>query len=57
MNNDLNWGGWIIMIVSVGGTTAFLGWCIYKVCLAPEASERLHGQVDIETPDTRDDSR
>jgi len=48
-------GGWIIMLLSVGGVTSLLGWCIYKVLSTPGAGEHLHSQADIETPDTVDD--
>ncbi len=46
-------GGWIVMVASVGGVTAFLGWCILKVLREPQAEERIHGQLDIETPDVK----
>jgi|DewCreStandDraft_5_1066085.scaffolds.fasta_scaffold20860_2 hypothetical protein len=44
-------GGWIVMCLSVGGVTLFLGWCIRKVFATPGAVERIHSQADIETPD------
>jgi len=47
-------GGWIIMTLSVGGVTALLAWCIYKVISTPGATEHLHAQTDIETPDTKE---
>lgn len=46
-------GGWIMMLASVGGMTAFLIWCVYKVVSTPEATEHVHSQADIEPPDVR----
>jgi hypothetical protein len=47
-------GGWIAMILSVGGVTGLLAWCIYKVITIPGSAERLHSQADIETPDVQE---
>ena len=47
-------GGWIAMLLSVGGVTALMGWCIYKVLTTPESTRHLHSQVDITTPDVFD---
>jgi len=44
-------GGWLIMFLSVGGTTGLLAWCIYRVLNAPEATQKLHSQSDIDTQD------
>ncbi|NMC21025.1 MAG: hypothetical protein GYA33_11480 [Thermogutta sp.] len=44
-------GGWIVMILSVGGATALLAWCLYKVLSTPGSEQHLHGQVDMHTPD------
>ncbi len=44
-------GGWIVMSLSVGGATALLAWCLYKVLSKPGSEQHLHGQVDIHTPD------
>jgi len=43
-------GGWLTMIASVGGTTFWLIWCIYKVVTTPEESKKIHG-FDRKTPD------
>jgi hypothetical protein len=51
----MTWGGWIVMIASVGGVTGLLAWCIYKVASTPGSSEHLHSQADIETPDIEED--
>lgn len=48
-------GGWLIMVVSVGGMTLLLGWSIYKVVATPGSTEHLHSQADIETPDIERD--
>lgn len=48
-------GGWIVMLLSVGGMTGLLCWCIYKVITIPGSAERLHSQADIETPDVEQD--
>ena len=48
-------GGWIVMLAAVGGVTALLSWCIYKVISIPGSTEHIHSQADIETPDIEDD--
>lgn len=48
-------GGWLIMLLSVGGVTALLSWCVYKVVSTPGSEEHLHAQADIETPDMKND--
>jgi hypothetical protein len=50
----MTWGGWIIMLASVGGTTVFFIWCIRRVLREPDATHKIHGQIDIETPDRKD---
>lgn len=50
----MTFGGWVVMILSVGGVTSLLGWCIYKVLSTPGSTEHLHSQADIETPDVRE---
>lgn len=49
-------GGWIVMSLSVGGVTALLAWCVYKVLATPGSVEHLHSQADIEPPDTWQDT-
>ena len=44
-------GGWVMMILAVGGMTGLLVWCIRKVLSTPGATEHLHSQVDIDTQD------
>lgn len=47
-------GGWVLMILSVGGSTAFFAWCLYTVLSTPESTRHLRSQAEIETPDTRE---
>ncbi|MFA9479475.1 hypothetical protein ACERK3_14395 [Phycisphaerales bacterium AB-hyl4] len=47
--------GWIMMLVSVGGMCAFLGWCVYKVVATPGSTEHLHSQADIDPGDREKD--
>ena len=47
-------GGWILMVMSVGGAVSFLTWCLVKLFSTPGSSEHIHSQADIETPDTRE---
>ncbi len=47
-------GGWVIMVLSVGGVTVLLAWCLYKVVTTPESTKHIHSQADIETPDTKE---
>lgn len=46
--------GWIIMAGSVGGTTAWVVWCFWKVLSTPEETEKIHG-IELRTPDQKDD--
>jgi hypothetical protein len=48
-------GGWIIMLGSVGGVTIFLFWCVYRIIRCGRNANRVHGTLDIETPDLKDD--
>ncbi len=48
-------GGWIAMMLSVGGVTLFFAWCVYKVLSTPGSTERLHSPIDIEPPDVKAD--
>ena len=48
-------GGWIAMILSVGGVTALSAWCVWKVLTTPGSTEHLHSQADIQTPDVKED--
>lgn len=48
-------GGWIVMLLSVGGVISLLSWCVYKVLTTPGSTEHLHSQADIEPPDVEED--
>ena len=42
MNSDgLNTAGLLTLLLSVGGVTLLLGWCIYKVLSAPARDHEL----------------
>ena len=53
----MNTGGWIVMIIAVGGVTGLLSWCIYKVIATPGSTEHLHSTADIESPDIEEDEK
>ncbi len=44
-------GGWIVMIVSVGGICLLLGWCVIRVVNDPNASKHIHSPADIHPDD------
>jgi hypothetical protein len=46
----MNLWGWLIMLASVLGTTAWVVWCFWKVLRTPEETDKLHG-VPFQTPD------
>ncbi len=48
----MNLGGWIIMLTSVGGTTLFLAWCIFRVMSGGDKG-KLPSIMD-EPPDVRE---
>ena len=39
-------GGWIIMLLSVGGTTGFFVWCIARVLGPPDRTGKVRGVLD-----------
>lgn len=41
-------GGLIIMLLSVGGTTGFFAWCIWRVLRPPDVTHKMHGVLDTE---------
>lgn len=47
----MNLGGWILMILAVGGVTSIFAWCLTKVLRTPGATEHLHSQMEIDTRD------
>jgi hypothetical protein len=44
----MNLAGWIVMLLSVGGTTAFFFWCIRRVLRPPGSTGKIHGVLDTE---------
>lgn len=40
--------GWLIMLLSVGGTTGFFAWCVWRVLRPPDRTGKLHGVLDTE---------
>jgi hypothetical protein len=44
----MNLSGWIVLALSVGGTTSFFAWCIWRVLSPPGKTKRLHGILDTE---------
>ena len=40
--------GWIVMLLSVGGTTAFFFWCIGRVLGPPDRTGKMGGVLDTE---------
>jgi len=51
----MNTGGWIIMIVAVGGVVSFFAWCMFKVITTRESTEHIHSPADIDTRDHESD--
>ncbi len=43
--------GWMVMALSVGGTTSLFVWCIVKVLATPQASEHLAAPVEADPGD------
>lgn len=44
-------GGWLMMILAIGGMTSLLIWCIWKVLSTPGSTEHLHSPSDIDLGD------
>lgn len=44
----MSFDGWIVMLLSVGGTTAFFFWCISRVIRPPDSTGKIHGVLDTE---------
>ena len=41
-------GGWIVMLLSVGGTTGFFFWCVARVLGPPDRTGKVRGVLDTE---------
>tara|TARA_B100000949_G_scaffold115930_1_gene102414 strand:- start:236 stop:391 length:156 start_codon:yes stop_codon:yes gene_type:complete len=50
----MTFGGWIILIISVGTVVTLFTWCIYKVLSIPGETEYLRG-FEQEIPDEKVD--
>ncbi len=44
-------GGWLALILGVGGSSLALAWCLWRVLRTPGASERIHAPPDLEPRD------
>jgi hypothetical protein len=44
----MSFDGWIVMLLSVGGTTAFFFWCIRRVLGPPDRTDKMRGVLDTE---------
>lgn len=53
----MTFGGIIIMILSVGGTTGFFAWCIWRIIRNPDDTEKLHGVLDTELQIEEDEKK
>ncbi|MBU3666819.1 MAG: hypothetical protein FGM15_13225 [Chthoniobacterales bacterium] len=49
--------GWIVMLVSVGGTTGFFAWCVWRVLQPPDKTPKMHGVLDTELEIEREERR
>lgn len=50
-------GGWMVMLLSVGGTTFFFVWCITRVLRPPDKTKKMHGVLDTELQIEEDERR
>jgi len=44
----MTWAGLLVMALSVGGTTGFFAWCIWRILRTPGETQKLHGVLDTE---------
>ena len=44
--------GWVILVISVGGTTGFLLWCLARVLRNQGQQDRLRATTDFDPMDT-----
>lgn len=44
----MTFGGLLIMLLSVGGTTGFFAWCLWRILRDAGRTDRLHGVLDTE---------
>lgn len=51
----MNPGGWIVMLLAVGGVVGFFAWCLFKVITTRESDKHIHSPVDIDPHDRETD--
>ncbi|GAB4180452.1 MAG: hypothetical protein Fur0032_21390 [Terrimicrobiaceae bacterium] len=51
----MTWGGWLVMLLSVGSVSLLFVWCIWRVLSDPCETGKLHG-FDTHTPDEKENS-
>jgi len=44
--------GWVILVISVGGTTGFLVWCLARVLRNQGQQDRLRSTADLDPRNT-----
>lgn len=50
---ELNFWGWLTMLLSVGFVTGLLAWCSYRV-LRESRPQKVHPPAEVDTRDTGD---
>jgi len=50
----MNTGGWLVMLLSVGGVTLLFVWCIWKVFTTKGETEHIHG-FEVEPPKAKNE--
>ncbi len=53
----MTFGGWMVLLFSVGGTTGFFVWCIWRVLRPPDRTAKLHGVLDTEVQIEEEEKR
>lgn len=49
----MTFGGWFMLITSVGSVVTLFVWCLYKVITIPEETDHIHGFNETR-PDAED---
>ncbi len=47
--------GWTMMVLSVGFVLGLAAFCFYRVLTTPRSEEQMHGPMDIEPDDMREE--
>jgi hypothetical protein len=50
----MTFGGWFMLIVSVGSVATLFIWCLYKVLTIPEETEHIHGFSESKPEDSKE---